>query len=86
VPIACREGANITVAVQKHARQSQARALALLVREIDELSLENLGHLLGRDLSGLTKLANRLEIKRTQDEEVERNILEMRRWLLLDNI
>lgn len=71
----------------KHAKQSQARALlALLVREIDDLSLENLGQLLGREPSGLTKLATRLEIKSTRDATIARNILEMRCWLLDNTI
>jgi len=47
---------------------SEARALtALLVRNIDSLSLEQLGTYLGRDASGLSKLANRFEIKCLSD-------------------
>ena len=43
----------------KSLRPSHARAIAsLLVREIDGLSLEQLGKFLDRDPSGLTKLAN----------------------------
>lgn len=64
-------------------KQSQARALlALLVREYEGLSLESLAKLRGRDASGLTKLANRLEIKSTQDEILAQQVTEMCRWLL----
>lgn len=48
----------------KNRSASHARAiLALFVRENENLSLENLAKLLGRDPSGLSKLANRLESK-----------------------
>jgi chromosomal replication initiation ATPase DnaA len=47
---------------------SEARALtAFLIRTIDSLSLEQLGVYLGRDPSGLSKLANRFEIKSLSD-------------------
>lgn len=66
----------------KHARLSRARALlALLVREINYLSLENLGQLLKRDPSGLTKLANRLEIKAFKDLQIAKDLQEIRLWL-----
>jgi chromosomal replication initiation ATPase DnaA len=66
----------------KCARQSQARALlAFLVRETNNLSLESLGVFLGRDPSGLTKLANRFEIKSTQNEVTSEKLKEMRCWL-----
>lgn len=66
----------------KCAKQSQARAiLAFLVRETNLLSLENLGKFLGRDPSGLTKLANRFEIKSTQNEVTSEKLKEMRYWL-----
>ena len=70
----------------KHAKQSQIRALlALLIREIDNLSLESLGQFLGRDPSGLSKLADRLEIKSSKDASIAKNILEMRQWLTLSS-
>lgn len=48
---------------------SEARALtACLVRNIDSLSLEQLAAYMGRDSSGLSKLANRLELKSYSDE------------------
>lgn len=62
--------------------QSQARALlAFLVRETNNLSLESLGEFLRRDSSGLTKLANRFEIKSTQNEVTSKKLKEMRCWL-----
>ena len=70
----------------KHERQSQIHALlALLIREIDNLSLESLGQFLGRDPSGLSKLADRLEIKSSKDASIAKNILEMRQWLTLSS-
>lgn len=66
----------------KCARQSQARALlAFLVREEKGLSLENLGQFLGRDPSGLTKLANRFEIKCSQNGAFQEKLKEIRCWL-----
>ena len=68
--------------LSKHARQSQARALlAFLVRETNNLSLENLGRFLGRNPSGLTKLATRLEIKSMHSEVVSKKLNEIRHWL-----
>lgn len=67
----------------KHQKSSQARALlAFLVRQIDNLSFENLGEFLGRDPSGLTKLANRLEIKMINDAAIAKNVLKLRQLLL----
>lgn len=62
---------------------SRARALAsFLIREIDCLSLEQLGRFLSRDPSGLTKLANRLKDKSNKDPLVAKQIEEMRNWIL----
>ena len=66
----------------KCARQSQVRALlAFLVRETNNLSLESLGKFLGRDPSGLSKMAHRFEIKSTQNEVTSEKLKEMRCWL-----
>jgi len=66
----------------KCARQSLVRSLlAFLVRETNNVSLESLGKFLGRDPSGLTKLANRFEIKCTQNEAISEKLKEMRYWL-----
>lgn len=67
----------------KSLRPSHARAIAsLLVREIDGLSLEQLGKFLDRDPSGLTKLANRLKTKCNKDPLVAKQVEEMREWIL----
>lgn len=69
----------------KHQKSSQARALlAFLVRQIDNLSFETLGEFLGRDPSGLTKLANRLEIKMVNNKAIAENVLQLRQTLLLE--
>ena len=66
----------------KQPKYSEARALlALIVREIDHLSLKSLGELLGRDASGLTALANRLEIKISKDLLAAKNLEQIRLWL-----
>jgi putative transposase len=66
----------------KSAKQSQARALlAFFVRETNNLTFVNLGVFLGRDPSGLTRLANRFEIKCTQNELTSKKLEEMRCWL-----
>ena len=67
----------------KGLRPSHARAIvSLLIREIDGLSLEQLGKLLDRDPSGLTKLANRLKTKCTKDPLAEEQVQKMREWIL----
>jgi REP element-mobilizing transposase RayT len=67
---------------QRYQKLSQARALvALLVRETDTISLEKLGKHIGKDASGLTKLANRLQIKSTHDPIIAKQIKEGRDWL-----
>jgi chromosomal replication initiation ATPase DnaA len=67
----------------KNLRPSHARALAsFLVREIEGLSLEQLGKFLVRDPSSLTKLANRLKIKSDKNPLVTKQIQEMREWIL----
>lgn len=69
-------------AAGKYIRHSQARALlALVVRETDCFSLVELGQFLGRDPSGLTKLATRLEIKSKSCKEISTKLKEMRCWL-----
>ena len=68
---------------KKLALLSHARALlALLVRESDHLSLADLGKLLRRDPSGLTKLANRLEVKSISDADTKNRLQEIRDWIL----
>ena len=49
--------------------------------ETNNLSLENLGRVLGRNPSGLTKLATRLEIKSMHNEIVSKKLNEIRQWL-----
>ena len=67
----------------KSLRPSSARGLAsILVKEIDGLSLEQLGKFLERDPSGLSKLANRLEIKSYHDSLIAKQIQEMREWII----
>jgi REP element-mobilizing transposase RayT len=66
----------------KTEKPSYARALAsFLVREIEGLSLEQLGKFLDRHPSGLSKLANRLKTKSSQDPLVAKQIQEMREWI-----
>jgi len=66
----------------KSSRLSHARALAsLLSRETNGLSLEQLGKFLNRDPSGLTKLANRLEIKCSTNPFVAKQVQELRDWM-----
>ena len=63
----------------KQHKQSRARAiLALLVRESSNLSLEQLSRFLRREASGLSKLANRLEIECSQKSKVAQEVGEMR--------
>ena len=62
--------------------ESYARAiLALFVREIENLSIEELGAFLGRDPSGLSKLANRLERKCAQSPTLGAEIDNLRKWI-----
>jgi len=71
------------ISLKKLAPQSHARALlALLVRESKHLSLVDLGKLLRRDPSGLTKLANRLELKSASDADIRSQLQEIRDWIL----
>jgi len=71
------------ISLKKLAPQSHARALlALLVRESKHLSLVDLGKLLRRDPSGLTKLANRLELKSASDADIRSQLQEIRDWML----
>lgn len=66
----------------KHPKQSYTRALlALLVRETNGLSLEQLGQILNREASGLTKLANRLENKCTTEALIANDVQDMRRQI-----
>jgi chromosomal replication initiation ATPase DnaA len=67
----------------KNLRPSHGRAIAsLLVREIDGLSLKQLGKFLDRNPSGLTKLANRLRTKCSIDPLIAKQVQEMREWAL----
>lgn len=67
---------------KRNKQQSQAHALtAFLIREIDMLSLEQLGNYLKKDPSGLSKLANRLEIKLPCNLIMAQNIQKAREWI-----
>jgi hypothetical protein len=62
--------------------ESQARAaLALLVREAGNLSIEELGIFLARDPSGLSKLANRLERKCSQSPTLAAEMDDLRQCI-----
>jgi putative transposase len=66
----------------KQRKLSRTRAiLALLVRERSNLSLEHLSRFLKRDASGLSKLANRLEIECSQNSGVAKEVKEVREWI-----
>ncbi len=66
----------------KHRLESKIRAiLALFVRETENLSIEELAVFLGRDSSGLSKLANRLEKKCSQIPTLANEINELREWI-----
>jgi len=68
---------------RKSLRLSHTRALAsLLVRELDGISLEQLGKFLNRDPSGLTNLANQLMTKCSKDSLVAKQVQELRDWIL----
>jgi chromosomal replication initiation ATPase DnaA len=70
----------------KHPKQSQARAmLALLVRELEGLSLESLSQFLKRDASGLSKLASRFESKCSKTAPLAKHLQEMREWVLMSD-
>ena len=67
----------------KHAKQSHVRGvLSLLVRELDGLSLENLGMVLNREASGLSKLAARLEIKCKKSEIIANEVHKLQQLIL----
>ena len=66
----------------KNRLQSHARAmLALFVRESENLSIEELAAFLGRDASGLSKLAYRLERKCIQVPELFVEVYHLRKWI-----
>lgn len=66
---------------------SNARAaLALIVREINNLSIEELGAYLARDSSGLSKLASRLERKCIQSPELATEIDQFRKYVYTSSI
>lgn len=66
----------------KALKLSHARGLAsFFVREIEGLTLEQLGKFMSRDPSGLSKLANRLQIKSYNDSILANQIQEMRKWI-----
>jgi putative transposase len=58
---------------------AQVRAVAAyLIRESDHLSLTELAELTGRDLSGLSRAASRLQQKMAQDEQLCRELEEVK--------
>ncbi len=64
-------------------RIAEPRAVAaFLVREIEHLSLTDLGHKLHRDLSGLSRAASRFEKRLATDEEVIQNVDAIRKHIL----
>lgn len=66
----------------KQPRYSESRALiAYFVRKIDHISLQSLAQFLGRDLSTLTKLAGRFEMKVNQDQLASTQVEEIHSWL-----
>lgn len=66
----------------KNRLQSHTRAiLALLVRESENISIEELAAFLRRDPSGLSKLANRLERKCTQSATLAATIDDLRKLI-----
>jgi len=66
----------------KHPKLSKVRAImALLVRESENVSLEKLAAILNRDASGLTKLANRLEIKILKDSTMRLEVDKTRQMI-----
>ena len=58
-----------------------AQYLALLVRESENISIEELAAFLRRDPSGLSKLANRLERKCTQSATLAATIDDLRKLI-----
>ena len=70
---------NALCRIGKNRLASHARAvLALLVRESENLSFEDLAHFLNRDSSGLSKLARRIEDKCLKSKTVEAEINDLR--------
>lgn len=66
----------------KHREESHVRSiLAFFVRENENLSIEELAVFLNRDPSGLSKLANRLERKRSQSPSLAVEIDELRKLI-----
>lgn len=62
---------------------SRVRAvLALLVREIEHITLEELAEAVGRDASSLSKQATRLEIKSLQCKKTQKELCEVRAHLV----
>jgi len=59
--------------------------LALFVREIENLSIEELAEFLCRDSSGLSKLANRLERKCFQSPILATEIDQLRKLVINGN-
>ncbi len=67
----------------KNPKHSRARAvLACLTRENHNCSLEALGQFLKRHPSGLTKLANRLDMKSIEKTDIAKELQEIRQKLL----
>lgn len=66
----------------KNRMESHVRSiLAFFVREIENLSFEELAGFLNRDPSGLSKLAFRLESKRSKSPSLSIEIDELRKWI-----
>lgn len=66
----------------KERKSSHVRALlALTVRRSKHLSLESLSQILQRDASGLSRLANRLELECANDEMIACEVANLQRWI-----
>ena len=71
----------------KARKESHIRGvLALLVRETDNLSIEELAVFLNRDPSGLSKLATRLEKKYFELPTFATEIGELRKWIQIGDL
>ena len=67
----------------KNPQVSHARSmLALLVKESKGISITELGNYLHRDASGISKLANRFEMKSNESADLKTEIDELRKRLL----
>jgi len=65
-----------------YAKNSLARALlAFFVREIEHISFASLAHILERDISILTQLTSRFELKIHNNSAAAKSVEDTRRWL-----